>query len=66
MRIAIKLADPKQLPVTVTLTSTIEELQALHDILPTKWPAYDLRNALYDAIHDASKVFYGESKKDEK
>jgi len=66
MKITIKLSDPKALPVTVNFISTIEELTTLYEQLPKSWPAYELRGALYDAIHAANKTFYGEGKVEEK
>lgn len=62
MRVNYRLADPAKFPCTVTLTATVEELDALINELPERWPAYDLRCALRQAVADAKKVFTGDSK----
>jgi hypothetical protein len=65
MKVAIQLADPDGFPCTVTITATMKELKALRDQTDnSKYPGWDFRCALTHAISDASKVFYGEMRKD--
>ena len=61
MKVSYKLSDPKKLNCTVTLTGPMEDFEFLAEKLADSWPSSSLRYALWQAINDANRTFYGES-----
>ena len=56
--------EPKDLPVTLTLTATMDEWRQLRDQMEReKWPACDVCQIITDVVHRAGQSFYSTGRK---
>lgn len=64
MKVSITFTKPDKLPVSMRVEGTLEEFAKMYDQFSegeAKWPIYDLRVALRDALAKANTVFIGDS-----
>lgn len=53
--------EPGELPVTLTLTATMDEWRQLRDQMQReKWPACDVCSIITEVVHEAGKTFRSE------
>jgi len=56
-----KITNPKKINATMAFTMTLEQWEKLYEQLASGWPACDMRSAIGDLVHQATKQFYHES-----
>lgn len=61
MRATMQVLNPNTIEFKVTLVAPLAEWRTLREQLPDKWPSFDLRSALTDAIIKAEAHFDGKA-----
>jgi hypothetical protein len=60
MRTSIKVENPDDVLMSMTITMTVKQWTELQQQLQNTWPSWVLSSRITTLIHQARKVFYAE------
>lgn len=61
MRARMKLENPNEIEVTLTVTMTAKKWCELRDQLETKWPSWELSSAITNLLGNVRKIVWDEN-----